>query len=123
MNDDDLEALGTSQLVERFQEFALSQYKAELFGRIAAYTHLFDRIVAIRDELNRRPGDQRSALVALFTHQNPQVRLMAAQFALAVAPISAQDVLRQISDRNEYPQAAYARQSLEAIARGDSKLT
>jgi hypothetical protein len=49
--------------------------------------------------------------------------LKAALYALAVAPAAARQTLQEISDRNEYPQAAYARQTLDAIERGDSKLT
>jgi hypothetical protein len=41
---------------------------------------------------------------------------------LAVAPAAARQVLQDLSDRNIYPQAAYAWQSLEALDRGESKL-
>jgi hypothetical protein len=81
-----------------------------------------DEIVAIKQELKSRAGDKRSALVPLFTHPNPQVRLMAAQWALAVAPQAARQALQDLSDRNIYPQAAYVRQTLMALDRGDSKL-
>lgn len=119
----DLAELTVSQLVDRFTALCLAQNKAELYDEIAKYNRLYDQIVAIRDELKGRPGDQRIALVPLFAHPNPQVRLKAALYALAVAPAAAQHALQEISDRNEYPQAADARQTLEAIERGDSKLT
>jgi hypothetical protein len=61
-------------------------------------------------------------LASLYTHSNPQVRLLAAQWSLAVERAAARQVLQDISDRNIYPQAAYARQSLEALDRGESKL-
>lgn len=119
----DLEKLTVPQLIDRFTTLCLAQHDAELHDDIAKYNRLYDQIIAIRDELKGRPGDQRIALVPLFTHPNPQVRLKAALYALAVAPATAQRALQEISDRNEYPQAAYARQTLEAIQRGDSKLT
>lgn len=118
-----LAKLTVPQLVDRFTALALAQYDAELHDEIAKYNRLYDQIVAIRDELKSRAGDERMALVPLFAHPNPQVRLKAALYALAVAPTAAQHTLQEISDRNEYPQAAYARQTLEAIERGDSKLT
>ena len=118
----DFQNMTVSQLVNQFATFALEQYKAELYGEIARYNRLYDEIVAVKDELKGRAGDQRSALVSLFAHQNPQVRLMAALWSLAVVPAAARQVLQDISDRNEYPQAAYARQSLMALDRGDSKL-
>lgn len=117
-----LENLDVAQLVERFTSIALEQYKAELYGEIAKYNRLYDELVVVREELKTRPGDQRRALISLYLHSNPQVRLKAALYSLAVAPAAARQVLQDISDRNEYPQAAYARQTLEALDRGDSKL-
>jgi hypothetical protein len=122
MKGTDLRILRVSQLVDQFAACALEQFKAELHNEIAKYNRLYDDIVAIKDELKTRAGDQRSALATLFTHPNPQVRLKAAQWSLAVLPVAARQVLQDISDRNEYPQAAYARQSLMALDRGDSLL-
>jgi hypothetical protein len=118
----DLKKMTVPQLVERFIAFALGQSEAELHGEIAKFNRLYDEIAEIKEELKSRPGDQRSSLVPLFTHRNPQVRLKAAQSALPVAPVAARRTLQEISDRNEYPQAAYARQTLMALDRGDSKL-
>lgn len=118
----DLRSMTVPQLVTRFSEITLEQDNAQLFGRIKLYNRLYDDIIAVKNELAARPGDQRSALMSLYSHSNPQVRLKAAQWSLAVAPASARQVLQDISDRNIYPQAAYARQSLEALDRGESKL-
>jgi hypothetical protein len=119
----DLGKLTVSQLVDHFTKLALEQYEAELYDETAKYNRLYDKIIAIRDELKGRSGDQRSALVPLFVHPNPQVRLKAAIYALAVAPAAARQALQEISDRNEYPQAADARFTLEAIERDDFNLT
>jgi hypothetical protein len=118
----DLQSLTVLQLVERFAELALAQDRAQMFGKIKLYNRLYDDVVAVKNELASRPGDQRSALMSLYSHSNPHVRLKAAQWSLAVAPVAARQVLQEISDRNIYPQAADARQSLEALDRGESKL-
>lgn len=118
----DLRSMTVPQLVTRFSEITLEQDNAQLFGRIKLYNRLYDDIIAVKNDLAARPGDQRSALMSLYSHSNPQVRLKAAQWSLAVAPASARQVLQDISDRNIYPQAVYARQSLEALDRGESKL-
>jgi hypothetical protein len=123
MKNPDLQSMTVPQLVGRFAELSLAQDHAQLYGKIETYNRLYDDIVAVKNELAARPGDQRSALMSLYSHANPQVRLKAAQWSLAVAPASARQVLQDISDRNIYPQAAYARQSLEALDRGESKLT
>jgi hypothetical protein len=119
----DLGKMTAPQLVERFMELALGQFKAELYGEIAKYNRLYREIVAIEQELKSRPGDQRSALVPLFAHPNPQVRLMAAQSTLAVTPAAARQALQEIWDRKEFPQAAYAMGTLRALERGDRKPT
>ncbi len=118
-----LENLSVTELVNHFTTLALEQYQAELRDDIASYNRLYDKIVLIRDALKERPGDQRRALVPLLGHPNPQVRLKAALYTLAVEPKAARQILQDISDRNEYPQAAYARETLAAIERGDSRLT
>lgn len=118
-----LSSMTVPELVDRFTSLALQQYKAELYDETAVYNRLYGELVAVREELKARPGDQRQALMSLYSHLNPQVRLKAALYSLAVAPAAARQVLQDISDRNEYPQAADARQTLEALDRGDSKLS
>jgi Domain of unknown function (DUF2019) len=62
-------------------------------------------------------------LVTLFEHPNPQVRLMAAEATLALAPIAARQTLQQIWDRRQFPQAAHAMGMLRALERGARKPT
>jgi len=73
------ESMPESQLVEQFTNDALKQFEAELNDEFTKYNALADDIVAIGEELKRRTGDKRSALLPLFDHPNPQVRLMAAE--------------------------------------------
>lgn len=123
MKSSDPKSMTVVQLVERLTELALGQYSAEREGKIAKYNRLYDAIAAVAQELKNRSGDQRAALLPLFVHPNPQVRLVAAQKAFKAAPVAARQVFQDLSDRNIYPQAAYARQSLWALDAGESVLT
>jgi hypothetical protein len=118
-----LNEMTVPQLVERFTTITLKQFDAELYGEIAKNNRLIDEMLAIERELKSRPGDQRSALVPLYSHPNPQVRLMAAQSTLAVAPVASRQTLQDLWDRKEFPQAAYAMGTLRALERGDRKPT
>jgi Domain of unknown function (DUF2019). len=118
-----LKNMSVAQLVDRFTEIALAQFQAELYDETAKYNRLYRQMVVIQEELKRRPGDQRIALTALFEHANPQVRLMAAESSLAVAPAAARQVLQEIWDRKEFPQAAYAMGTLMALDSGERNPT
>ena len=111
------------ELVDQFTEITLRQYDAALFGNITKYNSLVDQMLAVADELKSRPGDQRSGLVPLLVHPNRQVRLMAAEFTLALAPVASRQTLQELSDAKVYPQSAYAMGTLRALQRGDRKPT
>ena len=115
--------LPVNGLVERFIAITQSQYQASLYDEFAKYNKLFREMMAVENELKSRSGDQRAALIPLFAHPNPQVRLMAAQSTLAVAPTAARQVLQELWGRKEFPQAADAMGTLRALERGDRKPT
>lgn len=119
----DLGKMTVPQLVERFTVLCVGQFQAELRSEIAKENRLIRQTIAVAEELKSRTGDQRIALVSLLAHSNPQVRMMAAQFTLAVAPAAARQALQDLSDRNIYPQAAYARGTLMALDSGERKPT
>jgi hypothetical protein len=75
--------------------------------------------------MNSRAGQATSEPLSshFFAHPNPQVRLMAAQSTLAVAPAGARQVLQELWDRKEFPQAADAMGTLRKLERGDRKPT
>jgi len=73
---------------------------------------------AVDEELKRRAGDQRRALLALYNHPNMQVRLMAAKLTLAVAPDAARQMLRQIQEWGRQPQAGDAGMCLWTLDEG-----
>ena len=106
------------QLVEHFAAIALEQDEANLFENYRKYNRLYDRMKLLEQELKSRSGDQRRALLPLCDHQNAQVRLKAAFATLAVAPERGRQTLQTISDRNEYPEAGDARETLRNIEQG-----
>lgn len=106
------------QLVDRFFSAALEQDQALLDDDIPKVNRLFDKLEDVEGELKARTGDQRTALLQLFSHPNAHVRLKAAKATLAVAPKRARRMLQDISDSKEYPQAGEAGMSLRNLDRG-----
>ena len=100
-----LDAMETANLVDLFRDVALEQDHALLRDDITRVNRLFDRLEDIEAELKTRPGDQRRALLDLYTHPNPQVRVKAIKATLAVAPERARRALEALADSREYPQS------------------
>jgi hypothetical protein len=100
-----------------------AQDEAQNKGNYAEYNQLFRQMRTLEQELKERPGDQRRELLTLYQHTNAQVRLMAAEATLTVAPQVAHRMLRTIADSREYPQAGHAGMSLYALERGIFKPT
>jgi hypothetical protein len=121
MNPAQLHTVALRKLYERFIAAAFEQHKSLINGDHADYNRLFDEVNAIEQELKRRGEDERRALASLFNHPSAQVRLNAAIATLALEPETARQALQLISDRNEYPQAPYARDMLWALDRGTYK--
>lgn len=120
---DPLKALSVEQLAQRFVDLALEQDEAVLGFEIARGNRLFWRIEAVTQELKTRPGDQRHALLFLFDHPNPQVRLKAAKATLAIAPAAARQVLEVIAETCYGPQKLDAGMSLSNLDAGIFKPT
>ena len=118
MKRDKLERMTTEQLVKRFTAIALEQDTALRRGEHAKFNRLFDQMETVSEELKGRAGDQRQHLIGLHAHPNAQVRLKSAIATLALTPDAARSTLQSISDRNEYPQAAYARDMLSVLDEG-----
>ena len=96
------------QLVERY--VAISQGQGEAIERHDSprFNQLFGLREAVDEELKRRKGDQRRALLPLLEHRNLQVRLNAAKSTLAVDRGRAK-ALEAIQATQRMPQAADAR--------------
>jgi hypothetical protein len=119
----ELASLNVVQLVDRFVALALQQDRALLGEDVHRFNRLFDHMEAVKRELQARPGDQRSALLALLEHPNVHVRLKAAKATLAIAPEIARRTLQTIADSCAYPQAGDAGMSLANLDRGIFKPT
>ncbi len=118
-----LEDMTVDQLVTRFIEIGSAQDEAILDDDIGKFNHLFDKMVAVEEELKTRAGDQRRALVHLYDHPNIQVRLNAAKATLRLAPKAARRTLEAISNSRHFPQAGDAGMSLWNLDRGVFKPT
>ncbi len=110
-----VQAMSTEALVHRFVEIALAQDDALLGFDNASSNRLYHQMRAVVEELQRRPGDQRHALLPLYNHENMQVRLQAARSTVAVAPFSARKVIEAIARSKQYPQAGYAGMALRRL--------
>lgn len=123
MKGNDLQKLSVAELVGEFTAVELHQFQMELESDIPAQNRCVRRAMAIAEELKMRPGDQRSALLALYDHPNIQVRLMAARLTLAVAPIAARELVQTVADSKQYPYAMHAGMCLWALEQGIFKPT
>ena len=107
------------QLVEWFVAIALEQDRIERMNEpVSKYNRLYDKMKEVEGELKDRAGDRRVLLLPLYEHENLHVLLKAALATLAVAPEASRAVLQKLSDRNRYPEAADAREIMEALDDG-----
>ncbi len=114
----DLRLLSVAELVEQFAGICVAQNEALLEADVSRFNRLFSKMVEVREELKRRPGDQRRALLPLFDHSDMQVRLQAARAALAVAPAESRRQIEAIAGSHRYPQAGDAGMCLWALDEG-----
>jgi Domain of unknown function (DUF2019) len=113
-----LEAMTVPQLVDHFAALTVAQGDALLNLEVARFNRLYDQMRAVEEELKARPGDQRSALLSLYSHGTAQVRLQAARATLGVAPNAARKLIETIANSREYPQAGDAGMTLVNLDRG-----
>lgn len=93
-----LENMTVDQLVDRFAEIGIAQDEALLHDEHRKFNLLFSQMRQVDQELRRRGGAARLALLRLFDHSNMQVRLEAAKWSLGVAPDTARQVIQAIYD-------------------------
>ena len=111
------------ELVKEFVRLAIEQDNAMLEMAQSKINRLYWKIDAIEKELKSRPGDQRSALLPLYTHENWHVRLKAAHATLALAPQAARALLEEIRASGWAAQALDAGMSIINLDRGIYKPT
>lgn len=108
----------TDQLVQLFADLAVQQDAALLYRAQREVNKIFWRLEEIESELKSRPGDQRSALLPLYSHKNMQVRVKAAKATLAIAPEAARAQLEAIRASGWQPQALEAGMSIGSLDEG-----
>ncbi len=113
-----LSSMTAEQLVVKYIEIGLAQYEALLLEEVAKFNRLFDKKVVIVDELQRREGDKRSLLLALYEHENPQVRLNAIKATLAIAPQAGREALETLAKAGEGSQSLDAGMCIFALDEG-----
>jgi hypothetical protein len=123
MRDLQLHQMTTPDLVALFARVAVGQDEALLGRQRSRFNRLYKTMIDISDELKSRSGDQRRALVSLFTYPNMQVQVQAAKLTLAVAPIEARSQLEAIAATKWYPQAGDAGMCLDFLDDGTFKPT
>ena len=109
-----LDKLTVDELVERFEDICMKQYQGILRRKTAEYNVLYAKMDSVDAELKRRGAEARLALLGLYGHPNVQVRLKAAIRTLAVAPDPAKQVLKEIAESYQFPQAADAALMLDS---------
>jgi hypothetical protein len=118
-NDDKIsDQASVQELVARFLSIGLAQYDAAYVVDTRKYNRLFASMQDILNELKRREGDQRRALLPLLDHPNVQVRMMAAHAVLAISPALAWKAFESVRDSGIFPQAADASGTLRALDNG-----
>ncbi|GEM_PF-3951947 len=83
-------------LVTKFTEIGIAQYRAAYVIDTARYNRLYKAMQRVRAEFKAMPGGQRRALLPLLSHSNVQVKQMAANTLLAIAPIPARTALEEV---------------------------
>lgn len=118
-----LSDMTSEQLVTKYVEIGSAQSRALMLDEIAKFNRLFDSMVIVERELQRREGDQRRLLLALYNHENAQVRLNAINSTLAIEPALGRRALEVLRESGEYPQSMDAGMAIFALDEGISKPT
>src|SRR4051794_7400948 len=106
------------ELVAHFLSITLAQYDAARIADTTKYNRLYRKMEDVVNELKRRQGDQRRALLPLLDHPNVQVRMMAAHAVLTISPLRARKAFESVRDSGISPQAADASGTLRALDSG-----
>lgn len=118
MNEINLSNMTTDQLIDRFAEISVGQEDALFHDQHGKFRRLYAQMDQTDKELRSRGLDARRALMRLYDHSSPQVRLNAARRTLAVAPTEARHVIQAIAESGLFPQAGDAGMCLWALDEG-----
>jgi hypothetical protein len=106
------------QLVDHFAGNGVAQAEALLYDELDEFNRQFEEMWAINTELTTRGPEARLALLRLYGHKNMQVRLQAARFTLAVAPVAARNEIQAVADSRYPPQCFDAKGSIRRLDDG-----
>lgn len=118
-----LDKMSVAELVKVFAGLAIEQYDHILLGEVAQINRYYHKLKAVELDLKLRTGDQRCALMSLYDHPNPNVRVKAAKATLALAPTAARQVLETVASTCHGPEILEAGMSLTNLDRGIYKPT
>jgi hypothetical protein len=111
-------AASAQALVTHFLSIGLAQYDAARIADTTKYNRLYRKMDDVVNELKRKSGDQRRALLPLLDHQNVQVRMMAAHAVLTISPALARKAFESVRDSQIFPQAMDAGMTIRALDNG-----
>ena len=86
------------ELVQKFVDISLVEYKAHFNDDIKLINELYDHRKAIVDTLDSRGRESRRVLLPLLDHRNAQVRYDAAQYLRSREPERANATLKDIAE-------------------------
>lgn len=97
-----LESLSVEEVGEKFKERAMAYEEADGSDETE---HLYEELEDAKDELKRRPGDERRALFSLYMHPDVRVRYAAADATRTLAPLLSKHRLSNIDEADWQPPA------------------
>ncbi|RBP18409.1 uncharacterized protein DUF2019 [Roseiarcus fermentans] len=97
MSDTDYTTHSIDELLRQYEKSCLVQYETDITDDIDAYNREFQVLTNIKDELQSRGPEARRSLLRLLSHDNKQVRLMAAKQVFPVARQEAMACLQALA--------------------------
>lgn len=122
MKTPDLNSLSNEQLAEQFAQLAIQQFHAELRNETSKVNRLASADIAITRVLKSRGPDARRILLPLLDHENPQVRLRAAEALGGVELERAVETLKDLHRSAPSAQRGAAGVDLYLIEKGIATL-
>ncbi|MEW6256634.1 MAG: DUF2019 domain-containing protein [Pseudomonadota bacterium] len=92
----DLKALNDIALRDLFAALCIQQGEAIDDLNWKKYNKIFHSVSVVANEMRERSGNARHLLLPFLSHQNSQVRLMAAAYTYAIAPAAARHAMEEL---------------------------
>lgn len=118
MKNTKLEKLSVEELASQFESICVKQFTAAEDFEHSRYNRLYGQMAAVVLELKMRAGDGRRALLTLRSHENSQVRLMAANCTLSIDYAGSLATLEALAELNQFPTAMSSKSMIRALREG-----